>query len=60
MALHGLDSLIELIGNLLRGRGSYGDLKARLADYDWRPVFIALAVTSIVVAALVLVLLLLL
>ena len=51
--MHGVDSLIELIANLLRGRRAHKDLKTDFADFDWRPTLIALGIISIVVAALV-------
>jgi len=55
-----MQSLVELIVNLLQLPKAYEWFKENFGDYDWRPTFVAVGVISIVVAALVLILILIL
>ena len=52
-----MQSLVELIVNLLQLPKAYEWFKENFGDYDWRPTFVAVGVISIVVVALVVVLL---
>ena len=49
-----MQSLVELIVNLLQLPRAYEWFKENFGDYDWRPTFVALVVISILLAALVL------
>jgi hypothetical protein len=55
-----MQSLVELIVNLLQLPKAYEWFKENFGDYDWCPTLIALGIISIVVAAVALVLMLLL